>query len=325
MEFDRAAWDRYWHFDRVASCLDEAGRTNYDDRIAAPWRAFFAALKPDARVLDLCTGNGAIPLLALEVSPQFQVTGVDRADIDPARFAATRAAPLRHVRFQPNVSVEELPFADASFDAVTSQYGIEYSGLDRSLAEAARILAPGGRLRLSMHAAEGTVAAETRRALADADFILSDVDLPGAAARCFAAVTKIERSPAPSTEDCDEADRHFATFQDALGQTKARYTDASDRKMLETSTSVIVHTFQNRAHFELPVLLEKVSEVGAEIEAHRSRQRALVDAAVSLERLAQIAERLRELGLTQVRTTEQRSGDRFLAVAVEAERQASPR
>ena len=36
-----------------------------------------------------------------------------------------------------NASAEEVPLADASLDAVVSQYGIEYSDMDRSLPEAA--------------------------------------------------------------------------------------------------------------------------------------------------------------------------------------------
>ena len=34
-------WSRYWHFDRIASCFDGAGQTNYAEDIAGGWRAFF--------------------------------------------------------------------------------------------------------------------------------------------------------------------------------------------------------------------------------------------------------------------------------------------
>ena len=46
---DPSIWDRYWHFDRVASCFDAAGTEDYDDSVADGWRHFFEALPPEAR------------------------------------------------------------------------------------------------------------------------------------------------------------------------------------------------------------------------------------------------------------------------------------
>ena len=62
----RAAWDLYWHADRIASCFDGAGGSNYDERLAGRWRAFFESLPRGSRILDLCTGNGAIAAIAAE-------------------------------------------------------------------------------------------------------------------------------------------------------------------------------------------------------------------------------------------------------------------
>ena len=57
---DGGIWDRYWHFDRIASCFDGAGATNYDDCIADGWRAFFAGL-PDERRSSTCAPATAPP------------------------------------------------------------------------------------------------------------------------------------------------------------------------------------------------------------------------------------------------------------------------
>jgi SAM-dependent methyltransferase len=304
------AWDRYWHFDRVASCCDEAGRSNYDPRIAEGWRSWFAGLDSGARILDLCTGNGAVALLALEVSDslgkQFAITGVDRAAIDPAQFAVTRRERLERIEFRGHVEAERLPFADASFDAVTSQYGIEYSDLDRSLPEAVRVLGPGGRLRFGMHAAEGSVVESTRAGLADADFLLDEVALPARAEEAFTAVQAVEGTPNPTDEQTAAGDRAFARFTEALAATAARIPEAADQTMLRNSGSVIAHAFENRAYFSLGELLAKVAEIRTEIEAHRIRQRALVEAAVNRERVNEIASRLGDLGLKGVETAEVR-------------------
>lgn len=321
MESGGWAWDLFWHFDRVASCCDEAGRANYDPRIADGWRSFFDSLEEGARILDLCTGNGAVALIALEVSEakggHFAIAGVDRAAIDPAEFAVTRREHLRKIGFQGHVEAERLPFAEHSFGAVTSQYGIEYSDLDRSLPEAMRVLEPGGSLRFCLHAAEGTVAATTRAAVADADFMLDEIDLPARAEAAFRAVLGVERADAPPARAMAAADQAFAAFRDALAAAAGRIPQAADQAMIRNARSVLVHAFENRGHFPPGVLLEKVREVRTEIEAHRIRQRALLDAAVDRARLGEIAARLESLGLANVATSELRFGEAFLGYVVE--------
>ena len=66
--------------------------------------------------------------------------------------------------------MESLPFADATFDAVTGVNAFQFAGAPRrALREAARVLRPGGRLVASLFAAqersEGTVAHEAMQAL----------------------------------------------------------------------------------------------------------------------------------------------------------------
>src|SRR4051812_8600842 len=124
---DRSAWDRYWQADRIASCMDGAGQSNYDDRVAAGWRAFFRSLPAGSRILDLCTGNGAVAVIAAEVCSvhrkNFAITGIDLADIDPKRFVSRYGSIADGISFVAKANCEALRFADSSFDAVVSQYG----------------------------------------------------------------------------------------------------------------------------------------------------------------------------------------------------------
>ena len=313
------AWDRYWHADRIASCMDGAERSNYDERIAAGWRTFFEALPPASRVLDLCTGNGAVASLAAEAGTGLSVTGVDLADIDPLRFVGRYGRAARSIRFVGKVDCADLPFDERSFDAVVSQYGIEYSPLERSLAEAVRVLAPKGRLRFGMHAADGRVVAAGRAMVADADFLLDDARLYDSAARCLEAVTTVERAPG-AKETKAVADRSFAEFEQALAATADYLPRATDPRMVEHSGSLLLHTFRNRGYFELPVLLAKVEELRGEVQAHRARSIAMVEAAVSRGETETIAGRLGELGMTDVKLGEQRDPEGLLGYVVEAVR-----
>lgn len=105
--------------------------------------AALAQARPDARVLDLGCGGGHV---AFAVAPQ--VREVVAYDLSPEMLeVVARAAGERgfaNVTTQQGVA-ERLPFADASFDAVMSRYSAHHwRDFPAGLAEAARVLKPGG-------------------------------------------------------------------------------------------------------------------------------------------------------------------------------------
>jgi SAM-dependent methyltransferase len=289
---DGGIWNLYWHFDRIASCFDGAGATNYEPCIADGWRAFFADLPADARILDLCTGNGAAALIAAENNRAGEIVAVDGADIDPPAFVTRHAELYAAIHFRGGVEVEALPLPAGHFDAVISQYGIEYSDLSRSLPEAVRVLAPAGRIRFVVHAADGIVAAGARAVIADADLLLDEIDLTGCAARCFEDVIAVEREGG----DSGQADGSFAAFQAALERTARSIGGAHDKTMYRNSGAVLLDTFQRRGHFDIGQLLAKAEEVRQEITAHRGRLVALVEAALDARGAEALADRLGAAG-----------------------------
>jgi len=322
MMTDRSwAWDRYWHADRIASCMDGAGQSNYDNRLSAGWSGFFETLPPGSRILDLCTGNGAIAAIAAESGNQagngFTITGVDLADIDPLKFVSRYSGPVQSVRFLGKINCETLPFETGTFDAVVSQYGIEYSELERSLPETVRVLAPAGRLRLGLHAAEGSVVAETNRLLADVDFLSDEARLCDVAAQCMTAVLAVERNPTSNQAQRAEADRCLAEFRNSLTRIETYLPLATDQRMVRDSTSVLLHAFENRRYFDLSILLAKVEDVRSEILAHRHRMLALIAAAVTSGGAAAIAGRLAGLGLADTGWGEQRADEQLLGYWIE--------
>jgi SAM-dependent methyltransferase len=316
----RAAWDLFWSYDRLSSFGTGSGAGNYGEPIAAGWREFFSALPAGVRVLDLCTGNGAIAVMAVESGKRLKVTGADLAAVRPAAFVSRGKQALAKVRFLAETPAEQLPLPDAGFDAVVSQYGIEYSDMERSLREAARVLAAGGQLRLAMHAAEGAVAARTRLAIADADFLLDDLDLPARAASCFQAILDAEQGRATGPLAATAAQARYAAFRDGLKAVADRVTSAADVDMLVSVHRTLTDLFQQRQAHDETALAAKVDALRAEIEAHRERQRALLAAAQSAEQMAIIADRLQGLGLTAIARSEQRDGAELVGHVIAARR-----
>jgi arsenite methyltransferase len=108
-----------------------------------------AGLTPGTRVLDLGSGSGTDSFAAaLFVGPGGQITGVDMTDEQRAKADRLRGE-AAHIRFVAG-RLEDLPFEDASFDVVISN-GVVNLCPDKArvFAEAARVLAPGGRLAIA--------------------------------------------------------------------------------------------------------------------------------------------------------------------------------
>ncbi len=102
------------------------------------------------RVLDVACGSGEPSIsIASQLRGSGQVVGVDMATL-PLEVARERAQKrgLTNVEFQ-QADVHGLPFADESFDRVTSRLGVMFFGdLAKALTEMWRVLRPAGRVSL---------------------------------------------------------------------------------------------------------------------------------------------------------------------------------
>jgi demethylmenaquinone methyltransferase/2-methoxy-6-polyprenyl-1,4-benzoquinol methylase len=137
-------------FDRIAGVYDLMN-TAMTAGLHHRWReraVDMAALRPGDVALDVCCGTGDLALeLARRVGPGGSVVGCDFSDrmLELARRKATERG-VGMVRFE-WADALDLPYEDASFDAVTVGFGVRnLADLDRGLGEMARVLKPGGRL-----------------------------------------------------------------------------------------------------------------------------------------------------------------------------------
>ncbi|GHO98052.1 hypothetical protein KSF_081000 [Reticulibacter mediterranei] len=108
-----------------------------------------AQLHSGDAVLDVGCGTGTLAIMAKErVGATGRVCGIDPGPQQIARARSKVTGPNRAIDFQIGV-IEQLAFADASFDAVTSTMMMHHLPDDlkrQGLAEILRVLKPGGRL-----------------------------------------------------------------------------------------------------------------------------------------------------------------------------------
>lgn len=279
------AWDQYWRDGRLASCGGEGG-ANYQPAIAAGWRRFFDALADGARVLDICTGNGAVARLAAETavarSVTFAIDAVDAAAINP-----THAGPgAAMIRFCPRVPAEKLPFADGCFDAIVGQYAIEYTDLGRTMVELRRVSRASAAIRFVTHAAGSVVVQGTANQLAEAERLLGTGIFE--AAENLATVSGI----GPAAAGLDEARNKFGESLQAL---RAAAANAADQVMFRNVGGVIVDAIQKQSLVGTATVIDKIRETATAIRAHEGRlsamRRAALDAPAA-QALADSAEQL---------------------------------
>lgn len=117
------------------------------------WRARAVAalgLRPDARVLDLCTGTADLAIAAADGAPQARVIGVDFA----GAMLRLGLRKLRDHRLEGRITLlrgdaTAIPVRDNWADAATVGFGIRnVAEPERALQELSRILKPGGRLAI---------------------------------------------------------------------------------------------------------------------------------------------------------------------------------
>lgn len=209
IEHRRAAWSSYWASGDPNSCLGSFV-DDPESAIGRFWRSCLAGLETGNRVLDLATGNGALVKLIHErIRSDLQIDAVDLATVAPRWLVLDDTA---GVTFHSGVRMEALPFADAGYDLVVSQFGLEYAQWPRAVEEATRVCKPGGRIVFVLHHAESVVMRMGRIEQAHQHQLMSRHGLLPAAQELLPHLIRIQAGAQPGPD----AERARAAYNDAM-------------------------------------------------------------------------------------------------------------
>lgn len=266
-------WDRFWTGDGRSSggCLP-GGQQSVERVQRQIWHEFANTLSRGAKVLDLGTGDGRVMGWLLERRRDLKPIGVD--------YAQQLPAPPRGAKSRAGVSIEDVPLPDASFDAVTSQFGFEYGETEPASRELVRLLRPKGRFRLLVHHASGPIVSHN---LARAEGLKWAREMSGAVtkARSLVSARAIANIPTPPS------------FRELVAEAQARFGRGSGA---EEFTLAVLQTVEGGRGAPAQQVLAMLTELEELAGDELARIAALAKAAADADKVSEITALLSESG-----------------------------
>lgn len=298
------AWSGLWRTGTLHSCCTSI-RGNYDGAIADFWDARFAPLGPGATIVDIGTGNGAVPLLARQHAAArgigFDIHGTDLADIDPVRWVDGGQALFSGIRFHPGTPATSLPFADGGVSLLTSQYAFEYSRpMEATVAEILRVTIPHGRIAMVVHGWDSVIARVGRLQAEACTLLLQDGGIFDRAAEMAGVLGSIAGGARGDRIPPDPAaERVRQAFNHASGQLFEHLDAVPEAVVLDKA----VHCVRNALHIarsDVPGALRCLDQGRESIRGEQARLADLEDAVMDLASLQRLQAMLHEGGFSRV-------------------------
>ena len=170
-------WTGYWQSGRIDTGMG-APTDNGKDGFSAFWQMLVGELPDDARIIDLGTGNGAVPRhlnrAAKCLGKTISIIGIDAASIDPTRTLGMDADGLAGVTFIGDTDLTKTGFGDGSFQGATSQFAIEHAEAGKAVPELLRILDSGAPFQLLLLHASSPLVLSFVRQIGEIDTLMAD-------------------------------------------------------------------------------------------------------------------------------------------------------
>ncbi len=293
------AWSNFWRHGALHS-LQGSFAGNYAGEIRHFWNTVFRDVDGTQRVLDLCTGNGAIPAMLCE-RPESRVPridAVDRATPMPTWLDAAPAYCRRAVTFHAGVDAAELPFPTSSLDMAVSQYGIEYTHLPRTLSEMGRVLRDNATIALICHHADSHIARIATDEVASGRLLLSDGGLIAATAKLLPYLELAARGQAAQLSGNSTANGARHAFNSAIsGVESAIRLNAFPDLLIESRTAIGTLVDEVvRGRRSAVASVEIIRTLGEAVEEGVFRQEELLTHALDLAGITRVSEILQSLG-----------------------------
>ncbi|MEE4217899.1 MAG: class I SAM-dependent methyltransferase [Xanthomonadales bacterium] len=160
-------WSLFWRQGH-STTFGDYFKQGYVGAVADWWQSKLDGLPENATVMELGCGNCSLLPAMIASGVKGKYIGVDIAEVSPSPVAQQGLAESGiELVLHSATPAEKVPQPDASADLVASVFGIEYSDMERSVPEAARVLKPGGRFCSLVHHDNSLITGMSRRAISE--------------------------------------------------------------------------------------------------------------------------------------------------------------
>lgn len=275
-------WETYWQGRRDNATGALTG-IEHDQELARFWAGRLEPLPRSLALLDLACGAGTV----LKQASALGFTTLTGADVSGSALETLRQT-------MPEIatclaSVADLPFEDAQFDLVTSQFGLEYAGAEPACQEAARLLRPGGQLIAVIHMHAGAIHAEVSQRAAFCQAVQASGFIEETT-RLFRAVYSGDMQATQA------AMKAVAGPRDRLIRLKQPGHATLADHLLEGAARL----WQRRAHYALEDVTGWLESMQAELKAFESRMVSMMQASQTEQQMSALAALLSQAGLEAV-------------------------
>ena len=258
-------WTSYWQSGRPDSGWGAPGGDGQN--ILAPfWKVFVSGLAEGARIIDLGTGNGAVPRHLVQAARHqgkaISIIGVDAAFIDPMRTLGADPDGLAGVTFIGETDLTETGFGDRSFQGATSQFAIEHAEAGMAVSELLRILDRGAPFQLLLLHASSPLVLSFVHQIGEIDALMADGGLVPAMRHVLEE---------PSTRATDALEKAGRIHMERYGENLSPIAEE-----IFAAVAILI----NSADVPLPVRRQAASRMDMRLEDEQARLRQLARAAL---------------------------------------------
>lgn len=292
-------WSNYWQQGHKTS-FGNSFAEEYEGTLSVFWNKVFNELSGSQKILDLCTGNASLIYIAQKGGGNFGNNvwhGVDYAKI----YVDKELADLPNVKLIEQTSIEDLGLTHKDYDLVISNFGIEYSQLDKSIAQVTEVIKDNGMLKLVCHHKDSILIKENAQEL---EIVSCLLEKQGAMQSLYSMLMHINC-------DKDLAEKYRMALNNSISNLLERFGD-----------SIGFHDYfkflkyvMNDKQIDKILEFEKYNQ---ELICYQARLECMVEAAIDISGISTLINILLKNNFSDIVTNEIFDNDKLVAHSVHA-------
>ena len=304
------SWDAYWRGAKEGAAFSSGGSSH--PLVLSFWSHYFSHIRDDwdgsPSIIDIASGSGAVADCARTVFngelPPFTCLDVSEPAI---RMLEERIPGVQGVV----ADAADNRLETAGYDIVTSQYGIEYAGLD-AVNDVSRLVAPQGELALLIHHRGGAIYAQCEASLKAIEKVQTSnfvVKCRNMFAAGFAALKGGNR------DDYTAAGKAFAPAVSAMESIMREFgNDVADSTILRLYRDVReIHA--NMQRYDAEDVLAWLDQMRDELVSYHGRMESMCNVAIDENQFENVQARVADDGFEILRADILAQSDRELPLA----------